>query len=273
MKFEEKLIKLRKEHALSQEELGEKLNVTRQTVSKWELGKTTPEMSKLVEIAKIYNISVDELLTETENTTKAPKIENNNNEKNNKAIIIVVVLVVVLLASIGGIAYSGIKKMSTPYNENQNVGFIEAIMGDFKNLLKGIFDFYEKETEEMDKDYNNTSEEMRKEYNNMVEEMRTEYNNMVEETNSSYDISSYNIKYKNLYSGIVEKFFVETAIKNVIEDNLKNERKITVKYNDIMSKENKELTNLISSLNKKEYFITYEYDEVGYICQMNIQDI
>ena len=43
MKFNEKLINLRKKAGLSQEELGYKLNVTRQTVSKWELGQTTPE--------------------------------------------------------------------------------------------------------------------------------------------------------------------------------------------------------------------------------------
>ena len=48
MKFNEKLIKLRKEMGLSQEELGNKLNVARQTVSKWELGETTPEMDKLI---------------------------------------------------------------------------------------------------------------------------------------------------------------------------------------------------------------------------------
>lgn len=40
MKFNEKLIQLRKKEGLSQEELGYKLNVTRQTVSKWELGQT-----------------------------------------------------------------------------------------------------------------------------------------------------------------------------------------------------------------------------------------
>ena len=45
MKFNEKLINLRKKAGLSQEELGYKLNVTRQTVSKWELGQTTPEMN------------------------------------------------------------------------------------------------------------------------------------------------------------------------------------------------------------------------------------
>ena len=39
MKFEEKLMKLRKEKGWSQEELAEKLNVTRQTISKWELGQ------------------------------------------------------------------------------------------------------------------------------------------------------------------------------------------------------------------------------------------
>lgn len=62
MKFNEKLIELRKKNGLSQEELGYKLNVTRQTVSKWELGQTTPEMDKLIELSKIFNISVDELI-------------------------------------------------------------------------------------------------------------------------------------------------------------------------------------------------------------------
>ena len=64
----DKVIELRKKQGLSQEELGYKLNVTRQTVSKWELGSTTPEMDKLVEISKIFNVSVDftELINEVE---------------------------------------------------------------------------------------------------------------------------------------------------------------------------------------------------------------
>ena len=64
MKFNEKLINLRKQKGLSQEELGYKLNVTRQTVSKWELGETTPEMSKLVEMSKIFGVGLDELTNE-----------------------------------------------------------------------------------------------------------------------------------------------------------------------------------------------------------------
>lgn len=62
MKFNEKLIKLRKAAGFSQEELGNRLNVARQTVSKWELGETTPEMDKLEELSNIFGISIDELV-------------------------------------------------------------------------------------------------------------------------------------------------------------------------------------------------------------------
>ena len=43
---------------VSQEELAIKLNVVRQTVSKWELGQTTPEMDKLIEMSKLFGISL-----------------------------------------------------------------------------------------------------------------------------------------------------------------------------------------------------------------------
>lgn len=66
MKFNEKLIKLRKAAGLSQEELGNRLDVARQTVSKWELGETTPEMDKLVELSNLFNVSIDEMAKETE---------------------------------------------------------------------------------------------------------------------------------------------------------------------------------------------------------------
>ena len=62
LKFNEKLIKLRKASGLSQEELGDKVNVARQTISKWELGETTPEMDKLGELSNLFEISIDELV-------------------------------------------------------------------------------------------------------------------------------------------------------------------------------------------------------------------
>ena len=60
MRFNENLLNLRKQKGWSQEELGYKLNVSRQTVSKWEAGQTTPELEKLELLAKIINISIDE---------------------------------------------------------------------------------------------------------------------------------------------------------------------------------------------------------------------
>jgi len=62
MSFSEKLIELRKSKGWSQEELGDKLDVTRQTLSKWELGQTTPEMDKLIELSKLFDISIDVLV-------------------------------------------------------------------------------------------------------------------------------------------------------------------------------------------------------------------
>ncbi|MDE7192701.1 MAG: helix-turn-helix transcriptional regulator [Oscillospiraceae bacterium] len=62
MTFSEKLMQLRRQKGWSQEELGERLDVTRQTVSKWELGSTTPEMEKLIAMSELFGVSIDELV-------------------------------------------------------------------------------------------------------------------------------------------------------------------------------------------------------------------
>lgn len=75
MTFQEQLITLRKQKGLSQEQLGERLGVTRQTISKWELGITTPEMDKLIELSDLFQISIDELVgrsTGSESSRQAP---------------------------------------------------------------------------------------------------------------------------------------------------------------------------------------------------------
>ena len=62
MNFASNLQKLRKKENMSQEALAEKLDVTRQSVSKWESGATYPEMDKLIAICKIFNIDMDTLV-------------------------------------------------------------------------------------------------------------------------------------------------------------------------------------------------------------------
>ena len=71
MKLCEKLYELRRAAGLSQEELAERLNVSRQAVSKWENGAAQPELSKLVELSRLYGVSVDELLS-LEEAEKVP---------------------------------------------------------------------------------------------------------------------------------------------------------------------------------------------------------
>ena len=69
MKFNENLKFLRKKEGLTQEELAEKLNVSRQSVTKWESGNAIPDIEKIKEIAYIFLISVDSLIGDIENKT------------------------------------------------------------------------------------------------------------------------------------------------------------------------------------------------------------
>lgn len=62
MKFSEKLLAMRKKQGLSQEELGMELQVSRQTVSKWEAGQSYPDFQKLVLLSDYFGISLDELV-------------------------------------------------------------------------------------------------------------------------------------------------------------------------------------------------------------------
>ncbi|MCM1258919.1 MAG: helix-turn-helix domain-containing protein [Roseburia sp.] len=62
MTFGESLKQHRKGRNLTQEQLAEKFQVTRQTVSKWELDQAMPEVGKMVEIAEYFEISLDEIL-------------------------------------------------------------------------------------------------------------------------------------------------------------------------------------------------------------------
>ncbi len=63
MSFAENLRQLRKERGLSQEELAERMAVSRQAVSKWELGEGYPEVEKLLLLASQFNISLDSLMS------------------------------------------------------------------------------------------------------------------------------------------------------------------------------------------------------------------
>ena len=105
MEIGKKIMELRKKNSLSQEELAEKIGVARQTISKWELGETSPDLKQSKELSKIFNISLDEL---TDNDIKNVLVEKTSNTeklaglilKLIKYIIIFIIVVPILLITL-----------------------------------------------------------------------------------------------------------------------------------------------------------------------------
>ena len=94
----EKILKLRKSKNLSQEELSEKINVTRQTISNWELGETVPDLKQASALAKFFDISINELTNNELLSKKIDKTVNNSNKilKIVKTILIILAITIIL---------------------------------------------------------------------------------------------------------------------------------------------------------------------------------
>ncbi len=75
-----RLYELRKKHGLSQEELAEKLGVSRQAVSKWERSEASPDTDNLISLAKIYGLSLDELIYGKEENKEKSSDEDRKDE-------------------------------------------------------------------------------------------------------------------------------------------------------------------------------------------------
>ena len=71
-----KIMTLRKKNNLSQEDLAEKVGVTRQTISKWELEETTPDINQAKKLSMIFNVSLDELVNNDVNSILIEKVSN-----------------------------------------------------------------------------------------------------------------------------------------------------------------------------------------------------
>jgi len=103
------ILKLRKQHRLSQEQLGEKIGVTRQTISNWELNETIPDAKQLTALSRVLQISIDKLLDNDIQNLLEQKVNNVETKiiKNNKlskiifvlSLVIVVLVLVLILAS------------------------------------------------------------------------------------------------------------------------------------------------------------------------------
>ena len=108
------LIKLRTENNLTQTELAEKLNYTDKSISKWEHGETTPPIDVLKDIADLYNVSLDYLVTETPDEFYDKKYNVKENTPNKLLITLLSTSIVWIIATMLFV-YSSIFKIERPW--------------------------------------------------------------------------------------------------------------------------------------------------------------
>ncbi len=85
MKLAEKILNLRKQSGLSQEELAEKLNVSRQAVSRWEVGSAQPDASNVLQLSKLFGVTADYLLNDDyESDYDVPVVKNTETKANKR---------------------------------------------------------------------------------------------------------------------------------------------------------------------------------------------
>lgn len=151
--FHENLKKLRKTKGLTQEEIAERLHVTRQTISKWERGLSVPDSDLLIRLAEVFEVSVSALLgseielTESEEKNVniiAQKLEQLNvllAERNKRSrtiwkvvsgilIGIVVIIVVYLLIAILGII------LYTPVGDNSGEQQVNEVVTEYPVMIE-----------------------------------------------------------------------------------------------------------------------------------------
>ncbi len=97
MNFSDNLIKLRKGKGWSQEELADKLGLSRQAISKWEVGTSKPDIDNVIKISKLFEISIDELVNNEIVKTEAISINVNKSNKKDRVLKWLRLLMIVLV--------------------------------------------------------------------------------------------------------------------------------------------------------------------------------
>ena len=140
MKLHEKIYTLRKGQNLSQEALSEKLGVSRQSVSKWETGEATPEVTKLLSLSKIFGVTTDYLLNdESEEEIKITEAKEETSpfaatpvyetpKKNNSAKKLAIILLICIIAfALLFPLFIGIFGYSIFANKTDNIVVLEGV--------------------------------------------------------------------------------------------------------------------------------------------------
>ena len=144
MELSERLTELRKEKNLSQAELADALNVSRQSVSLWENGSTVPALDKLQFLAEFYGVTLDELFCSVEKKQNPqeqnPTPQTAEEKRKRKWIYLCAAAVVVMLLIAVLIAVIGHKANNEDVKEPIHMDEIEGIMIDLDENLEVKFD-------------------------------------------------------------------------------------------------------------------------------------
>ena len=121
-KFGEYIYQKRKKLNLTQDELGKRLGVTNKAVSKWEVGETLPDVAMLAPLAKVLNVSVDELLNYTDKSSDAKEVLPNKRNLILQISLVVLAVIEIITIILLIISYSSETPMETSVSiTNDNI--------------------------------------------------------------------------------------------------------------------------------------------------------
>ena len=150
MKLSEKIIKLRKINGWSQEDLAERVNVSRQAISRWEGGTAQPDATNILQLSKLFGVTTDYLLNdEYESDNDLPKVQEVKNDGMHQIMIYMVTLEVMILI---------IQFMSTVILQNAFFGILSFVP--FVAVIGGFEYAYQKKSSEA----NETTKAFRKKF-------------------------------------------------------------------------------------------------------------
>lgn len=245
MKFYEKLIILRKKALLSQEELAEKLDVTRQTISKWELGQSKPDIDKLQMMSKLFEVDVNTLTNEDislEDKGETKEDKNNKKEDGDRKFILYI-LIIIFIASLALLAY--------------------RVGTDIKTKKDEIKEELRKEKEKAEKE---------------EKEFKDKFNKDMEESDLKFDKNSFNSNY-TFYSGTQSGQSVSMLIDNIINKNKTEKDHLVELTFDNTSygtdsdniKQTKNMIQTFKGYDIQYYEVSMDYDDNGYVNKVTIE--
>lgn len=252
MKFYEKLIILRKKALLSQEELAEKLDVTRQTISKWELGQSKPDIDKLQMMSKLFEVDVNTLTNEEislEDKVETKEHKNNKKEDGDRKFILYI-LIIIFIASLAFLTY----RVGTD---------IKAKKDEIKEELRKEKEKDEKKQEEEEKKQQELEDKIKKEQ---------------EEYHENFSKDSFNSTFE-INQGTKSGMFAKSQVDNIIKNNKKDKEHLIEVIFDGTSygTDPSNISNVKNNLREfngnkfQEYEISLDYDDNGYVNKVTIE--